>query len=168
MIRRVSVLAVCALGIALGSCEREEPVDGFIDLTVEFDRGSVLIISDSDTIPVSVDVAVTEPQRRLGLMNRASLPPDEGMIFLFAEEQPAENTFWMYNTSIPLSIAFLDENGRIVNIRDMEPCTSPMPQACPNYAAGVPFRAALEVNRGFFEAHDIEIGDTVVLENDGS
>ena len=167
MIRRVGVVALCALGLAAG-CDREEPEAGFVDLTVEFDRGSVLVVSEADTIPVAVDLAVSEPQRRLGLMNRPSLPAGEGMIFLFPEEQPAENTFWMYNTLIPLSIAFLDEDGRIGSIRDMEPCRSPMPQACPNYAAGVPFRAALEVNRGFFEEHGVQVGDRVILENDES
>lgn len=151
--------------VVLAACEREEPMAEPVDLSVEFGHGTALLITDEDTLHLDVEVAESEAQRRLGLMQRISLAPDSGMIFLFPEPQPAEGVFWMYNTLIPLSIAFLDEEGRIGSIRHMEPCTSPFPQYCPNYAAGVPFTSALEVNRGYFEEHGVEIGDRVVLHN---
>ncbi len=86
------------------------------------------------------------------------------MIFIFQQEQPPDGVFWMYNTLIPLSIAFMDKDGTIGNIRQMEPCPSQYPQYCPNYEARVPYWSALEVNLGYFEEHGIGIGDRVVLE----
>ena len=63
----------------------------------------------------------------------------------------------MFNTLIPLDIAFIGEDGTIGNIVPMEPCTSPYPQWCPGYTAGVPFRTALEVNRGYFAERGIGV-----------
>jgi uncharacterized protein len=157
------------LGLALAfltatACESEAPVTEIADATVEFGRGAVTIVTDTDTLSLEVDVAESDAQRARGLMQRESLGESEGMIFLFAAEQPAEGTFYMYNTLIPLSIAFLDEEGRIGSIRHMEPCTSPYAQWCHQYAAGVPFHAALEVNEGYFEAHGVELGDRVIFQ----
>ena len=70
----------------------------------------------------------------------------------------------MFQTRIPLSIAFVGDDGRIGSIVEMEPCTSQFPQWCPNYEAGVPFVSALEVNAGYFRANNISVGDRVVLE----
>ncbi|MFI4924838.1 MAG: DUF192 domain-containing protein, partial [Vicinamibacteria bacterium] len=67
--------------------------------------------------PVSAEVAQTPDQRSLGLMFRFSLPADHGMLFVFPEPQPLG--FWMRNTYIPLSIAYIDADGRIVSIADM-------------------------------------------------
>ena len=69
--------------------------------------------------PVVAEVAATPDQRTIGLMYRFSLPPDHGMLFVFPEPQPL--SFWMRNTFIPLSIAFIDAEGRILNIVDMAP-----------------------------------------------
>ena len=69
--------------------------------------------------PVSAEVAQTPDQRALGLMFRFSLPADHGMLFVFPEPQPLG--FWMRNTYIPLSIAYIDADGRIVNVADMAP-----------------------------------------------
>ena len=69
--------------------------------------------------PVSAEVAQTPDQRSLGLMFRFSLPADHGMLFVFPEPQPLG--FWMRNTYIPLSIAYIDADGRIVNVADMAP-----------------------------------------------
>src|SRR6266568_8082661 len=67
------------------------------------------------------EVAATQATRTTGLMNRFSLKPDHGMLFVFPEEQPM--AFWMHNTYVPLSIAFIGANGRILNIEDMAPLT---------------------------------------------
>lgn len=81
------------------------------------------------------------------------------MLFLFADEGgPVTTRFWMKDTLIPLSIAFWDANGRIVAIRDMVPCTA---DPCATYGAPAPYVAALEVNRGFFQAHGVTVGDRV-------
>src|SRR6266704_5083428 len=71
------------------------------------------------------EVAATEATRTTGLMNRFSLQPDHGMLFVFKEPQP--QAFWMKNTYVPLSIAFIGANGRILNIEDMAPQTETTP-----------------------------------------
>lgn len=157
------------LGLVLvlfnGACDRsEEPPPAPAGLTIEFGRGQVMLVSDGDTVRMEVDVAQSDAQRNRGLMQRSSLGPNEGMIFLFDEVQPPEGTFWMYNTLIPLSIAFIGEDGRIGSIVQMEPCESPYAQWCPEYPAGVPFKTALEANPDFFESNGIGIGDEVVFD----
>lgn len=149
---------------ALSACDQEEPLET-TELAVEFGTGTAVLISQQgDTLPIGVEIAESPQQRALGLMHRSSLASDSGMVFLFPEEQPPEEVFWMYNTLIPLSIAFIDAQGRIGSIRHMEPCTSPFPQYCANYAAGVPFNSALEVNQGFFEQNNLGVGDRVILQ----
>lgn len=69
----------------------------------------------------------------------------------------------MFNTLIPLDIAFADAEGKIVAIRHMLPCTYPIGKYCPQYAPETPFRFALEVNGGFFAGHQIDVGDTILI-----
>lgn len=154
---------LAVLLLALGGCQREEPISDPIELTVEFPKATVLLVTETDTVRLGVEVAETDQQRSLGLMQRTSLAADSGMIFIFPQEQRAEDGFWMYNTLIPLSAAFIGEDGRIVSLREMEPCTSPYGQWCPTYASGVPFRSAIEVNSGYFADKGVGIGDRVVL-----
>ena len=71
--------------------------------------------------PLNVEVAVSDPQRMQGLMYRKKLGRDDGMLFIF--DEPAYQSMWMKNTLIPLSVAFIDADGRILNILDMEPQT---------------------------------------------
>lgn len=160
---RFRMLGLLLLVLA-AACDSEEPVTEIADVTVEFEPGSAVIVTDADTLALDIEIASSPRQRARGLMQRESLGEDAGMVFLFTEEQPAEGTFYMYNTLIPLSIAFMDADGRIGSIRDMEPCDSPYAQWCHQYAAGVPFHAALEVNKGYFEAHGVELGDRVVVQ----
>jgi uncharacterized protein len=110
-------------------------------------------------VTVEVEVADSPSERRVGLMNRASLDGDAGMAFLF--EGPTDGGFWMKDTLIPLSIAFWDEEGRIVAILDMQPCES---DSCPVYDPGVPFVGALEVNQGFFDRRGVRVGDRIEME----
>ena len=88
------------------------------------------------------EVALTNETRTIGLMNRFSLQPDHGMLFVFSEPQPL--AFWMRNTYVPLSIAFIGKNGRILNIEDMAPQTQ---TTHPSRGAAL---YALEMKKGWF------------------
>lgn len=134
---------------------------------VPLDTGTVFIETGADTFRVSVEIAETPTQREIGLMERMDLPEEEGMIFLSYEEQDSTAGFYMFRTRIPLDIAFLDRDGRIVAIRSMEPCPSPYASYCETYTAGVPYWGALEVNGGYFATRGIEVGDRVTLRRAG-
>lgn len=105
------------------------------------------------THALMVEVAVTEGQRARGLMFRKSMPRNVGMLFTF--DEPGYHAMWMKNTLIPLSVAFLDSEGRILNILDMEPETLD-----PHAAAG-PARYAIETNKGWFAERGIKAGEKV-------
>lgn len=98
-----------------------------------------------------VEVADTGENRSRGLMNRPSLPADEGMLFVYPEEKP--RSFWMKNVRFPLSIAFAGEDGVIVSIADMKPMSKR------STLSGAPAMYALEVNEGWFLEHDVNVGD---------
>lgn len=102
----------------------------------------------------STEVAHTPDSRRQGLMYREQLGGDEGMLFVFP--QPDYHSIWMVHTYIPLSVAFLDERGIILNIADMTPLTTTM------HAPVTPAKFALEMNRGWFKKRDIKAGDRVL------
>ena len=103
-----------------------------------------------------VELAVTEDERARGLMFRQELGPDEGMLFVFPESAP--RSFWMKDTPLPLSIAFISAGGRILEIYDMEPLTlTPI-------RSRSPARYALEVNQGRFSEVGVAPGDRVELE----
>lgn len=140
------------------AASRQSPV-------VPLDTGTVLIRTAADTFSLSVEIAETSDQTEIGLMERDSLPPGEGMIFLFAEAR--DSGFWMFRTRIPLDIAYLDAGGTIVATREMEPCGSPYPRDCVKYPPGVPYTAALEVSRGYFTSRGISVGDRVTLRRRG-
>ena len=99
------------------------------------------------------EVATTPEQRGVGLMNRFSLKPDHGMLFVF--ERPEPLAFWMRNTYIPLSIAFIAADGHILNIDDMQPQTDD-----PHWSKG-PALYALEMKKGWFAERGITAGFVV-------
>ncbi|MDR2924402.1 MAG: DUF192 domain-containing protein [Azoarcus sp.] len=102
---------------------------------------------------IKAEVVSTERARQFGLMYRSHLPPDQGMLFVYSS--PIRLCMWMKNTLIPLSVAFLDEDGRILNIEDMSP------QSEESHCAAKAVRFALEMNRGWFVAHGIKPGDRI-------
>ena len=102
---------------------------------------------------VTAEVATTVATRAVGLMRRFSLRPDHGMLFVFDAPQPL--TFWMKNTYIPLSIAFIGADGRILNIEDMAPQT----ESAHNSRGAAMF--ALEMKKGWFAQFEITAGDRV-------
>ena len=102
---------------------------------------------------VWVEIAKTEEERAKGLMGRMSLGKNEGMIFVFEVE--GYHGFWMKNTLVPLSIAFIDKEGKIVWITDMKPLT------LSTHNPPKPILYALEMNKGWFSANGIKTGDVV-------
>ena len=99
---------------------------------------------------IDAQVAATPEQRQIGLMFRKEMPQSEGMVFVF--EQPSPQCFWMKNTLIPLSAAFVADDGRIVNIEDMKP------QTTDNHCSSEPVRYVLEMNQGWFAKKNIKKG----------
>jgi uncharacterized protein len=130
---------------------------------IPLDTATVRLAAGADTLRISVEVAETRDQQRIGLMERTSLPDGEGMIFVYDEPQPASASFYMFRTRIPLDIAFVGEDQRIVAILQMEPCISPIADLCTSYTPDVPYTAALEVPGGYLERHGVAVGDRVVL-----
>jgi len=103
---------------------------------------------------ISVEVADTEEKRALGLMFRQNLEENSGMLFIF--EKKGIYPFWMKNTGIPLSIAYIDENNVIIDILEMVPN-----QEVITYSPTEPFLVALEMNHGWFAENSINKGDTI-------
>jgi uncharacterized membrane protein (UPF0127 family) len=99
---------------------------------------------------IAAQVAQTPEQRATGLMFRTSMPTNEGMLFVF--EQPAKQCFWMKNTLLPLSAAFISDNGTVLNIEDMQP------QSLDSHCSAAPVRFVLEMNRGWFAKRGIKPG----------
>ena len=112
-------------------------------------------------VSIRAEAAETDLARQKGLMYRTSLGENDGMIFYFADK--ANHSFYMYNTRIPLSVIFLDETLRVVDILEMEPCQSQNPGDCPIYTPRAPCRYAIEVNQEFVKKHGIAIGDTAKI-----
>ena len=100
-----------------------------------------------------VELADTDESRRTGLMHRRSLAENQGMLFVY--EQPGLHAMWMKNTLIPLSVAFIDRDGRIINIEDMAP------QTLDTHGARAEASYSLEVNQGWFVKRGIKPGDRV-------
>ena len=100
------------------------------------------------------EVAANHKSQRCGLAFRSELPANHGMLFAFTQDLMV--TFWMKDTLIPLSIAFLDADGKILEIHDMDPDE---PQR--RYVSSMPVRYALEVNMGWFEENNILVGERV-------
>ncbi len=100
-----------------------------------------------------VEVAQTPEEQSYGLKGRKHLGKDEGMLFIFDIED--YHAFWMKDTLLPLSIAFIGKDGRIVWITDMKPLTSD------SHVPPKPIRYALEMNKGWFSSHGVKVGDVV-------
>ena len=113
--------------------------------------------SCGEKVRVQVEIADNRLGRYIGLRGRESMPENQGMLFVFPAEAP--RTFTMANTPIPLSIAFIDSERRIIDIQDMKPLDGEPP----GYDSAEPAQYALEVNKGFFERTGVKVGDRVEL-----
>ncbi len=106
-------------------------------------------------VKLQIEIALTDQERATGLMFRQSIPENYGMLFIFEREQVLN--FWMKNTAIPLSIAYIRENGLIIGIYDMKPYDeTPI-------SSIYPCKYALEVNKGWFTKNNIKTGDMIKL-----
>jgi uncharacterized protein len=101
--------------------------------------------------PLKVEVAENDAQRAKGLMFREKMAKNDGMLFIF--EEPAYQSMWMKNTLIPLSVAFLDREGVILSIHDMQP------QTLDSHMSAGPALYAIETNKGWFAERGIKAGD---------
>lgn len=130
------VIAAC-LGLALSAAVRAQGAMPVMELSAGMHR-------------IEAEVAADQQNRMVGLMNRKAMAPQRGMLFVF----PQQNThcMWMRNTLIPLSVAFLDDDGIIINIENMQPHSED------NHCAKVPARYALEMNLGWFAQRGIKPG----------
>lgn len=129
--------AALALVVAAAAVAQNLPV---MELTAGFHR-------------IEAEVAANNAARMQGLMQRKSMPVQRGMLFVF--ERDAQHCMWMKNTYLPLSVAFLDAQGRILNIEDMQPHSED------NHCAAQPARFALEMNVGWFAQRGIKRGDRI-------
>ena len=102
---------------------------------------------------IRAEVAADFPSRAQGLMYRSAMPSNAGMLFIF--DDASAQCMWMKNTLIPLSVAFIDERGTVINIEDMAPQTED------SHCARRPARYALEMNRGWFAARGIKPGSRI-------
>jgi hypothetical protein len=159
------LLAALQLALFVVACrsDSEATDERNYEHILSFDTATVRVASAKDTTRVAVLLAESAEQRTTGLMERRSLAPNAGMLFLYPTTQPPAPGYWMFRTRIPLDIAFVDSLGRIVSIQTMQPCTSELAQACPDYPAGAPYRAALEVSAGFFARNGFHVGDLLLL-----
>ena len=135
------LVGALALLFALG-CEADEPA---------LESGLPVARMRVGNHEITVEVAADAGSRRRGLMFRESLPEDHGMLFIFPHEQPL--AFWMKNTPLPLSIAYADDEGRIVRIADMQPFE------LTRVTSGAPARYALEMSQGWFARKGVVAGD---------
>ncbi len=102
---------------------------------------------------IRAQLAITPQQRQIGLMHRREMPSHEGMLFVF--DEPSRQCFWMRNTLIPLTIAYLADDGTVVNLADMQP------QSDESHCSAKPVRFALEMNQGWFAKRGIKPGTRI-------
>ena len=136
LLLRLVVLAGCAAALTAGAQDAPQRLQ-----TIQLNAG---------IHNIHAEVALTPEQRSIGLMHRRQMAPNDGMLFVF--DEPARQCFWMKNTLLPLSIAFLAEDGTIVDIADMQPLT------LDSHCSSRPVRYALEMNQGWFAKRGIKPG----------
>lgn len=151
-------VGVVSIGLILNGCVQAEP-----EISPLLPQTKVCLTpAQGDPILLEIELARTPAQRSQGLMERDSLGEYAGMLFVYSYTQSL--SFWMYNTLIPLDIAFLDEEGAIVDIQQMLPCETRIASLCPRYISAEPALMALEVNYGAFENWGVRVGDTLYNE----
>lgn len=118
----------------------------------------ITVTGNGKTEKLIVEMATTNANRTIGLMSRTAMPEDAGMLFLFRNDLSLG--FWMHNTLIPLDIAYLDANGKVLEVRQGKPQDDAI------LTPKQPYRHTLEVNQGWFERHGMGVGSVVSLPPD--
>lgn len=136
--------------------ESEQKLDSRSSSDVEI-RAATFLVDDGEEGPVlHLEIADSPEEIRRGLMHRKKMQKDTGMLFIMPQVKPL--SFWMKNTYIPLSIAFIREDLEIVRILEMKPLDTSL-----RYRSGKACKYALEVPQGWFSKHGIEAGDSIVF-----
>ncbi len=129
-------------------------LDTEVKMNVDLPRKSLNLATKEGIVEINIEVADDDEQRKIGLMNRESLPEDEGMLFIYDRETNVN--FWMKNTLIPLDMIFMNADKEVVNIvHHAKPCQE---EICPLYNSVYDAMYILEVNSGFANEHDIKVG----------
>jgi uncharacterized protein len=119
---------------------------------------ATILVSVGDAPPIRAEIADTAAERGQGLMNRPALPDGTGMLFVFPS--PSGSRFYMWQTLVPLSIAFVNVDS-VVSVTEMTPCPAPMPGDCPRYGADGAYTLAVEAPANWFTDAGVEPGDPV-------
>jgi len=151
VIRATAALALAAAA-SLPTAQAAQPVEGP-------QTGLPIATLTAGIHVIRAEIANTDNTRRIGLMHRRSLPDNDGMLFIF--DAPEMQCFWMRNTLVPLSIAFIADDGTIINMADMAPLTEDP------HCSRQPVRYALEMAQGWFEARGIAPGQQLTGIPDG-
>ena len=150
-----ATLMACGGAPAAPSASSEPAASG----APTFARSSLTIQTKAGPVSLSVEVADDEQKREYGLMNRKALPAKAGMLFVFNPPANARQVgFWMDDTLIPLSVAFVEPNMAIESIQDMQPLTRDVHYAPRDYAY------AVEANQGWFASHGVGVGDAIAIQ----
>lgn len=128
------------------------PITGCMHAECSIDNSTMMLTAHEHQL--TVEVVSTRPARDCGLAFRVTLPENHGMLFVYRDDRILE--FWMKNTVIPLTIAYINVDGQILEIHHMDPHE---PER--RYTSSVPVRYALETNHGWFRTHGVEVGDKV-------
>lgn len=160
MIRKITFLSLLFCGTLLIGCkEKAEPkkVISSEPVTFKQEAEAYLVKSEGDTIQhLKLEIADDDYQRETGLMYRESMDPDQGMLFIFENEQP--RGFYMKNTHIPLDLIFLDSQNKIVSI-----AKEAKPESLETIPSNVPAQYVLEINSGLSDLWNLAVGDSLIL-----
>jgi uncharacterized protein len=138
-------LLMCAAGYTASAAAQDEPQMKLQRVTLS-----------AGMHQIDTQLAQTPEQRQTGLMWRKEMPQHEGMLFIF--EQPSQQCFWMKNTFLPLTAAFVADDGTIVNLEDMKP------QTTEPHCSAKPVRYVLEMNKGWFAKKGLKAGSKLAGE----
>jgi uncharacterized membrane protein (UPF0127 family) len=134
-----ALIPLLLAGLALSAASQDSPQTNLPRIKVQ-----------AGMYQIDTQVAQTPEQRSIGLMYRSEMPQHEGMLFVF--EQPATQCFWMKNTLLPLTAAFVADDGTIVNLADMKP------QSTDAHCSDKPVRFVLEMHQGWFVKKGLKAG----------
>ena len=148
-------LAALFCGLVLVGCSGEETTSEAETSNPDESPTVTIDASGGQRVEVEVEIADDYAERQRGLMERTELAENAGMLFVFDREQ--QLSFWMRNTLIPLSIAYIDAEEQIIYIQDMQPLDEI------SHPSAEPAMYALEVNQGFFDEHGVGVGNEVEL-----